>query len=216
MVFEKRAKLLSYETPVLLYGPKENRNVFSGREYWSGGSEVPRAREGIVRLFSAVFLIAVYLSACAVTSDRPISSRDRIFGTLPGGETVLRLKVPCSVPSDGGSIYLLPVGDYTPISADSQGIFYEVPRSVELRRGEKSVWIWGLGVHFPFGGRPSSHPSVWLEGVDLERGSVIRAKRWALPQPCWQPYGTTMTIVHKGVEVSSRHPKTTLTGPYHF
>lgn len=155
----------------------------------------------IVRLLCAVFLIVVPLSSCTVTSDRPLSSGDRIFGNFPGDETVLRLKVSCALEPDGVTTYVLPVGDYTPVSADFRGIFYEVPRSAEVRRGDKSVWIWNLGVHFPFGTQTRSRPMLWMEGVDLERGRPNRVKRWILPESCWQPYGTTLTVVHNGVEV---------------
>ena len=139
---------------------------------------MPGNREEIERLFSVAFLIGVSVSSCTLMSDCPISS--------------------------GGSVYVLSAGDYPPISAYSRGIFYEVPRSAEVRRGDNSVWISNLGVHFPFGERASSPPMLWVEGVDLERGSPSRVKRWALPQRCWQPYGSTLTVVHSGVEVPSR------------
>lgn len=165
---------------------------------------LPITRGVGMKRFSTVCMVAVCLLGCSSTTDRPITSGDRVFGTYPGGETKLRVKVACSVSSGDGSVYMLPVSDYPSVSADSQGVFYESPLLVELQSGQRSVLLQNVGIHFPFNARPGSRPSLWTTGANLEWGTVSRVKRWALPEPCWKPYGTTMVIVHKGVEIPSR------------
>jgi hypothetical protein len=125
------------------------------------------------------------------------------FGTLPAVETTLRVKVACSVPSVEGWSHVLPVGDYRPRSADSQGIFYEAPSSVNYQRGDKILPLNG-GVHLPFEARPGSTLFLWVAMYDVDSKRIVPEKRARLPDKCWQPYGAAMALVHKGVEVPSR------------
>lgn len=140
------------------------------------------------------------LCACAPASDRPVTPGDLVRGKIPASESIVRLKQPCTVVTEWGVTYILPVGDYKPVSADSKGIFYEGDRKVEVPGGGRSVWLSGVGIHFPFSAHASAAPSVWVESVDLEWGSAFRRKA-ALPAQCWRPYGSTMAIVHNGAEL---------------
>ena len=143
----------------------------------------------------AAFLIAACLSGCIPRSDRPIAASDLVFGRLPADETVLRVKVPCSTAQPGndrGPVFDLPVGDYRPITADSDGIFYG------------GVPMGGWGIYFPLEVRPNSPPRFWTQVLNLEWGRVRSEKEWVLPERCWKPYGSTMVIVHKGAEIPLR------------
>ena len=148
-----------------------------------------------MRLFIVAFFVAAFFSACAPKSDRPLAPSDLVFGKYPAEETVLRLKVPCSTEEPGGRRrFDLPVGDYRPITADSGGVYYHAPAPV-------ISWI---GIYFPFEARASSFPFFWNQVTNLEWGRGGSEKEWILPERCWKPYGTTMAIVHKGVEIPSR------------
>ncbi len=153
-------------------------------------------------MFLALLLTVFACHGCARLHDQSLSPDDLIFERYPGNETVLRLKVPCPVLSDDGSRFILPIGDYDPVAADTGGLFYEAPLSVELKRGDQSAWLFGLGVYFPSSFRSISGPYLWVESVTLERGTLRRVKRWALPEQCWKPYGSTIAIVHNGAEIS--------------
>ena len=151
-----------------------------------------------------VLLIAGLLSGCAVPpAARPLTPKDMVFGTLPAVETTLRVKVACSVPSVDGWSHVLPVGDYRPRSADTEGIFYQAPSAVNYQRGEKTLPLTG-GVHLPFDARPGSTLSLWVAMYDPGSRKIAPQTRARLPDKCWQPYGAAMALVHKGVEVPSR------------
>jgi hypothetical protein len=172
----------------------------------------------------AMFLVAASLSGCAPSrTDREISSSDFIFGKVPASETVLRVKVPCffvlSIASPPSLLdpsgtrsrddeWFLPVGDFIPSSADSYGIFYTGPEEAsvpaEYVRPRRPVPSVALYVYFPFEPGPNSPPRLWGNSVNLERGTLSRVKGRALPEQCWQPYGTTMAIVHEGMEIPLR------------
>lgn len=155
-----------------------------------------------MKLPTTALIGGVLLLSCAPRTDRPVAPGDLIFGQHPGRETVLRVKAPCPVPSDIGATYVVPTGDYHPVSADSRGLFYEAPLGVELRHGDQSVWLFGAGVYVPFSMRPDSKLYLWTEAVSLEWGTKWREKRWPLPEQCWRPYGPALAIVHNGVEIS--------------
>ncbi len=154
--------------------------------------------------FFATCFLALLLAACASSSDRPLAPGDLMFGKFPATETALRMKAPCPVAGDDGATYILPAGDYKPVSADASGLFYQPPVATELRRGERSNLLFGMGAYFPYSGSSVAQPYFWSEGVSLERGTASRVKRWPLPATCWRPYGETLVILHKGAEIAPR------------
>lgn len=153
------------------------------------------------------FSIIGCLAGCAATAPavRPVAPTDMVFfGTLPAVETVLRVKMSCSVPSPGGWSHILAVGDYEPKAVDSHGTFYAAPQGVTYQRGAETTPQMDGGVHLPnipYGqGRQYSYFYSWVAvyHVDLKRTAYDKKP---LPARCWQPYGSTMAIVHKGVEI---------------
>jgi hypothetical protein len=163
-----------------------------------------------VREVLAVSFIAACLSGCAPRSERSVAASDLVFGAVPGTETVLRVKTQCSAePSNGGPRRVVPVGDYLPVYADSDGIFYAAPARENVRctncpPGVRLPRFEGWGVYFPINARSSSPPFFWHQVVSTEWGRVRGEKLWALPAQCWQPYGNAMAIVRKGEEVPLR------------
>lgn len=160
------------------------------------------ATRTVVRLPLVVLAVALSVLGCAPSYDHSVSAGDLVYGKYPGNETVLRLKSSCAVPSDDGAAYMLPAGDYDPVAADSGGLFYEAPSAVELRQGDHSVLLSGLGIYLPLRNRGGAPPSLWTEGVSLERGTLRRVRRSPLPNPCWNPDGGTLSVIHKGLEVA--------------
>jgi hypothetical protein len=191
------------------------------RERWAPSAD---AIGSIVRQCLVPFLIAASLSSCApARMDRGIVSSDLIFGRLPASETVLRVKAPCffalstdfppSLLSPGGARsydidWFLPVGDFIPTSADSNGIFYTGPEEAtvpaEYLRPGRGAPSLALGIYFPFEAGANSPLLLWSDAVSVEWGTSRRVKGRALPERCWQPYGTAMAIVHNGMEAPSR------------
>ena len=155
---------------------------------------------------TALFLIAAWIAGCAPTPDRPLDPYDLVFGKVPASETFLRLQAPCHFVAPNGTGWFLHAGDYKPISADSGGIFYGTPDDSvpQEHRRLGQVTLSGDGIHFPFEGPASSAPALWVVATSLEWGTQRRVRHWALPDRCWKPYGTTMVIIHKGVELPSR------------
>jgi len=162
-----------------------------------------------MRALLVVSLIAAFLSACAPISERSVAATDLVFGAIPGTETVLRVKRQCSVElPDGGPRFVLPVGDYIPVYADSRGIFYAEPtpenaKCLNCPPGMRSPYR-GWGVYFPIKARSSSPPFFWRQVANTEWGRVRGEKERVLPEQCWQPYGTAMAIVRNGEEVPLR------------
>jgi len=174
--------------------------------------------------FLVSFLVAASLSACAPARiDRDIEAGDLMFGRFPASETILRVKAPCLFtvsraspptalnPSGSRSDdteWFIPIGDYVSSSADSNGIFYSGPDEAivpaEYLRPGRGGPLMALGIYFPFEVGPRSSPLQWVNAVSMEWGTSRRVKRGALPERCWQPYGTTMAIMHKGTEVPLR------------
>ena len=166
------------------------------------------------------FLIAASLPACApARMDRDIESGDLVFGRFSASETILRVKASClftvsraSPPTalnpSGSRLseteWVVPVDDFVPTSADSSGIYYTGTYPAEHMRPGPMTPSVVTGIYFPFEPGPRSPPFYWVESVSMEWGTSRRVKKQALPERCWQPYGTTMVIIHKGVEVPLR------------
>jgi len=160
-------------------------------------------KEAIVKQFFVVFLIAGFLSGCAAPpSSRPLAPTDMILGAYLASESSLRVKVACTVPSVNGWSFILPIGEYTAKSADSEGVFYEAPTAVSYESESKKLPMTG-GVHIPSEVRPGATFSLWvLEAHPSERKIAPNRVR-PLPQQCWQPYGSAMALVRNGVEIPS-------------
>jgi len=137
---------------------------------------------------------ALVLAACA-TGTHSITPSD-ILGGGPAIETTLLVKRECSV-SMAGHVYLLPVGEYRPTRADSHGVFYAAPSGVVEKHGDTQRTIPG-GIHFPSSaGQYYSFLSMW---VALWEGDISKLP---LPDECWKPYGSTVSLTRSGRELVS-------------
>lgn len=156
----------------------------------------------LVRGLGAGLSAAWLVLGCGSAASRPVDARDRVLGKYPASEVLLRFKRPCRVAAEGGGDYRLPAGDYPPVAADAGGVFFEPPLVVELQREAGSVWLFGVGVYLPSGAVSARAPRIWVEGVGMERGSLVRNKLAPLPEECWRPRGAAMEIVPRGPEDS--------------
>ena len=143
------------------------------------------ASAAIVNRFIAVLLVAAFSSGCVPRAERLVATSDLIFGTVPGTETVLRVKRQCSVDFANLGERELPVGDYIPIYADSNGIFYAVPTPKNVKCGNcppgwtPSPWQ-GWGIYFPIDARSSSPPLIWRQSEASNGGASSGEKLGAL------------------------------------
>jgi hypothetical protein len=118
-----------------------------------------------------------------------------ILGGGPAIETTLLVKRECIL-SISGRQYVLPVGEYRPIQADSHGIFYAAPNGVVEKKGTSERMRQG-GIHFPnTAGKYYSFLSMW---VSLWEGDISKLR---LPNECCKPYGSTVSLTRNGKELN--------------
>jgi len=140
------------------------------------------------------------LTTCpASCTVKPIAPADRVLGTAPALETVVRLKIRCSVPAGGRSSYVLPAGDYQAASIDSRGVYYRAPNGVAYEEIPGAPFPKEGGIYLPVEAGRYSEFSVWLTELHWDLITIV-PRKMTLPERCWRPWG--MVLVHNGVEIT--------------